>query len=134
MRLPRCFESLARRQEGQSLVEFGLAMPVLAALLLFTVSCGQIFSAQLVLINATREGARVGAVGSSSEAVQQTAASYLRAAGLASERARVEVQGASGAPGGTVAVTTRYPLSLVVPIPGLPDPLPLETQAHMRIE
>ena len=134
MRLSRCFNRLAREKSGQSLVEFGLAMPVLAALLLFTVSCGQIFSAQLVLINATREGARLGAVGQGTEAIQQTASAYLRSAGLPVDRARVEVQGASGAPGGTVAVTTRYQLSLVVPIPGLPDPLPLETQAHMRIE
>jgi hypothetical protein len=83
------FKQFSRQERGQSLVEFGLAMPVLVALLLFIVSCGQLFSAQLVLINAAREGARVGAIGAPTEAVTKTAMAYLRDRG----------QGRPGRPG-----------------------------------
>jgi Flp pilus assembly protein TadG len=128
------FPSLKRDQAGQSLVEFGLAMPVLVALLLFIVSCGQLFSTQLVLINAAREGARVGAVGATADAIQSTALAYLKQAGLADDAAEIEVKGAGAGAGSAVQVKTVYKLSLVVPIPGLPQPVPLETQALMRIE
>ena len=127
-------QSFSRQEHGQSLVEFGLAMPVLVALLLFIVSCGQLFSAQLVLINAAREGARVGAIGAPSEAIQKTALAYLQSAGLGDDKAEIEVKGAQDDPGNSVQVKTVYKLSLVVPIPGLPNPVPLETQALMRIE
>lgn len=126
--------SLKREQAGQSLVEFGLAMPVLVALLLFIVSCGQLFSTQLVLINASREGARVGAVGATADAIQSTALAYLKQAGLTDDNAEIEVKGAGAGAGSAVQVKTVYKLSLVVPIPGLPQPVPLETQALMRIE
>lgn len=128
------FNQFSRQEQGQSLVEFGLAMPVLVALLLFIVSCGQLFSAQLVLINAAREGARVGAVGAPQEAVTKTAMAYLKSAGLTDTDAQIEVKGAQDDPGNSVQVKTVYKLSLVVPIPGLPNPVPLETQALMRIE
>ncbi|MFP5503295.1 MAG: TadE/TadG family type IV pilus assembly protein [Candidatus Sericytochromatia bacterium] len=125
---------LSRKEQGQSLVEFGLAMPVMMALLLFIISCGQLFSAQLVLINAAREGARVGAVGSTPEAIKKTAIAYMKQAGLSDENATIEIKGAQADSGNSVEVSTVYKLSLMVPIPGLPDPVPLKTQALMRIE
>lgn len=128
------FNQFSRQERGQSLVEFGLAMPVLVALLLFIVSCGQLFSAQLVLINAAREGARVGAIGAPQEAVRKTAMAYIKSAGLTDTDAEIEIKGAQDDPGSSVQVKTIYKLSLVVPIPGLPNPVPLETQALMRIE
>lgn len=128
------YKRLRRQEQGQSLVEFGLAMPILMALLLFIISCGQLFSAQLVIINASREGARVGAVGSDPSTIQKTALAYLKTAGLASDNAEIQIKGAQADSGSTVAVKTIYKLSLMVPIPGLPDPVPLETQAMMRIE
>lgn len=125
---------LVRNTKGQSLVEFGLAMPVMVALLLFIVSCGQLFSAQLVIINAAREGARVGAVGSSAAGIQKTALAYLKSAGLATDKAAIEVKGAQADSGESVQVSAVYNLDMMVPIPGLPDPVPLKTQALMRIE
>ncbi|MNS38717.1 TadE-like protein [compost metagenome] len=134
MSIQTTIHSFNQQERGQSLVEFGLAMPVLVALLLFIVSCGQLFSAQLVLINAAREGARVGAVGAGADAIQSTAMAYLKQAGLADDQAQIEVKGAGASSGSAVQVKTVYKLSLVVPIPGLPQPVPLETQALMRIE
>ena len=125
---------LSRDERGQSLAEFGLAMPILMAVLLFIISCGQLFSAQLVLINASREGARVGAVGQPAQTIQQTALNYLAAAGMQAANADIQVTGAGSQSGSSVAVKTVYKLSLMVPIPGLPDPVPLQTQATMRIE
>jgi Flp pilus assembly protein TadG len=134
MRNANPFRKLQRQESGQSLVEFGLAMPVVMALLLFIVSCGQLFSAQLVLINAAREGARVGAVGSTSADIQKTALAYIKNAGLADDKVEFEIKGANAKSGESVEVKTIYKLSLMVPIPGLPDPVPLQTQATMRIE
>lgn len=128
------FLRLRRQEQGQSLVEFGLAMPVIMALLLFIISCGQLFSAQLVLINASREAARVGAVGSTADSIEKTAIAYMENAGLTPEQVEVQIKNAAAKSGESVNVKTIYKLSLMVPIPGLPNPVPLSTQATMRIE
>lgn len=51
-----------RRQKGQSLVEFTMIIPVLMTLVLAIAEFGVATGANMTLIEATREGARVGAI------------------------------------------------------------------------
>ncbi len=51
-----------RRQRGQSLVEFSLIIPILMSLVLGIAEFGVAFGTNMTLMEATREGARVGAV------------------------------------------------------------------------
>lgn len=50
------------RARGQSLTEFALVLPVLAALLLGIMQMGLIFNGYVTLANATREGAREASI------------------------------------------------------------------------
>lgn len=52
-----------KNEKGQTLVEFGLVLPVLLILVMGIIQFGFIFSAKIALTNAVREGARVAAVG-----------------------------------------------------------------------
>jgi Flp pilus assembly protein TadG len=52
-----------RSERGQSLTEFALALPILALLLFAIIQFGIVFNNYVTLVDATRAGARVGAVG-----------------------------------------------------------------------
>jgi Flp pilus assembly protein TadG len=52
-----------KSQHGQSLTEFALALPVLALLLFAVIQFGIVFNNYVTLTDATRAGARQGAVG-----------------------------------------------------------------------
>jgi Flp pilus assembly protein TadG len=49
-----------RREDGQSYLELALVLPFLVLLLLGTLDVGRAFNAQIVVMNAAREGARYG--------------------------------------------------------------------------
>lgn len=55
------FGASGRRQRGQSIAEFALILPVLAAMLAATLEFGLAFDADMALETASREGARVAA-------------------------------------------------------------------------
>ena len=50
-------------EQGQSLTEFALALPILALLLFAVIQFGIVFNNYVTLVDATRAGARRGAVG-----------------------------------------------------------------------
>ena len=52
-----------RSQQGQSLTEFALALPILALLLFAVIQFGIVFNNYVTLTDATRAGARKAAVG-----------------------------------------------------------------------
>ena len=70
--------SLAKKENGEAIVEFALLAPVIILLLFAMVDFGRIFDAWLVATNAAREGARYATVYSTkdyisdSEVVQMT--------------------------------------------------------------
>ncbi|HBN08280.1 MAG TPA: hypothetical protein DD435_06440 [Cyanobacteria bacterium UBA8530] len=125
---------MRQKESGQAMVETALVVPILIALMMGTFSLGQVFSAKLVLINAVREGARVGSLGRPSFTIQDTVHRYLASAGIASESVAVLISGAQAKSGDSISVKVTYPIKLAVPLPGMPDPLPLDSLAVMRIE
>ncbi|MFB0918663.1 MAG: pilus assembly protein [Clostridiaceae bacterium] len=55
-------KKIGKREEGQSLVEFALVLPILLLLIVAIVDFGWVFMAKITVNNAAREGARVYAV------------------------------------------------------------------------
>ena len=53
----------SRRERGQALVEFALVVPIFLILVMGIVDFGLGFKTSIAVTNATREGARLGAVG-----------------------------------------------------------------------
>ena len=125
-----------RGERGQAMVELALVLPVLLLLLLGIAQFGLIFSSQLTLQNAVREGARIGAVGGDDAAIDNAvlnAASTLDPNKLSvtvSPDQTGRVQGAQ------VVVSADYQLDLIVPIISeLVGPqLNLHSAVTMRVE
>lgn len=59
------------REEGQSLVEFALVLPVLLLLLMGIVDFGRVLSSYLVVSQTARDGVRYASVGGTNTAVGQ---------------------------------------------------------------
>jgi len=123
-----------QRQKGQALVEAALILPVVLAMLMAVLSFGLLFGAQLLITNASREGARYGSLGKSGPDIQNRVKDYLDDTQLDPGKVTFSVVGAGGASGSDVTVRLTYPVELVIPVPGLPNPLNVTSQATMRIE
>lgn len=125
---------MRRKQAGQALVETALVMPVILAMMLGIFGFGRLFNAQLVITNASREGARVGALGHSDDHVKQAVVTYLGGAGLTDPGAAVTVSHPQSPDGTDVSVRISYPFKSAIALPGVPDPLYLTSGAVMRVE
>lgn len=123
-----------RNQAGQALVEMALVMPLLLAMVLGVFGFGRLFNAQLVITNAGREGARLGALGRPDENIKAAITKYLDGGGLSDPLVAVTIDRSLGADGTDVKVAISYPFKSVMALPGLPDPLYLKTSAVMRQE
>ncbi|HEY9722297.1 MAG TPA: TadE family protein [Oscillatoriaceae cyanobacterium] len=66
------------RRRGQAAVEVALVVPILVTLLLGIIDVGYLYNKQLVLTDATREGARLGSLGEQTSQIQQDVLTYLQ--------------------------------------------------------
>jgi hypothetical protein len=92
-----------------------------------------VYASYLVVASASRQGARLAAIGRSDEDVAAAVSAVLAGAGL-DGGASISVSGSGGAVGDPVTVDVVAYLDSPVPVPGLPDPVPLAGQAVMRKE
>lgn len=126
---------MTQPQRGQALVEFALVVPILCLLLFGIIEYGRILNAQMLITNASREGARRGAVGDNDAAIQTAVNSYLQGAGY--KTGTLTTQISRSTVGGTdqINVSLQYPVPLVLPLWfALPNPLPVKGTTIMRIE
>ena len=113
----RTSHPLGLRPHGSVMVEFVLALPLLLLLLLGAIDWGFYFMVRQVVINATREGARVGSVATSQAGAVTDATTAVRnylvnALGPTYDRApAVSVTAVAGSP----AVAVRLADFPVVP-------------------
>src|SRR5688572_1556229 len=106
-----------KREQGQTMAEFTLVLPVLAILLFGVIQFGIAFNHYLAVTDAVRAGARQAAVARHLPAGEREAKVrarvYASADGLDTSKLTVTVS-ASGAwePGSDVTVTASYPYSI----------------------
>jgi|GEM_PF-187180 len=133
--LPR--RSRSDDEEGQALVEMAIVLPILMLILLGIIQFGFVFSGQIALSSAAREGVRLAATGSADIVVQDHVENILAASPLLSDL-QVNVSPAAGARtfGGQVTVRIRARSPLIVPLPlVLPGgAFNLAAEAVMRVE
>jgi Flp pilus assembly protein TadG len=106
-----------KREQGQTMAEFTLVLPVLAILLFGIVQFGIVFNNYLAVTDAVRAGARQAAVARILPAGQRDAAVkakvYASADNLDASRLKVTVSASGGWQRGTdVTVTATYPFSI----------------------
>ncbi len=106
------------RRAGSLTVELLLVLPVLLAFLLGMVEFSMILLARQELLTASREGARVAALGGSSSDVEQATRLFLGTGSLAQANVQSVLTDAGGMPlhsGSPVAVTVSIPAGQAVP-------------------
>ena len=116
-----------RREQGQSLVELALVMPVLVLLIAGVVDLSGAFGTLVSVVNSSREGARYGArypfdvAGIRAVALQETTLTGCTVTSIVVST--------------SVRVTVRCPYSLILEqISGIQDPIMLQNTTEMRRE
>jgi Flp pilus assembly protein TadG len=95
------------------MTEFALALPILALLLFAVIQFGIVFNNYVTLTDATRAGARKGAVGRQLSNPQGTATAAVRSSAQDLNQTKLNVTVTSTwQPGTDVAVTASYPYSI----------------------
>jgi len=105
------------REQGQTMAEFTLVLPVLAILLFGVIQFGIVFNNYLAVTDAVRAGARQAAVARYLPPGQRDskvrAKVYSSAQGLDTSKLKVTVSASSNwDPGSDVTVTASYPFSI----------------------
>jgi len=120
-------------EDGSAVVEFALLLPILFLVLLAAVQVGVLARDQLLLMQASRAGAREAAVSLSETTVREAVVGAAPA--LDPARLRVEIARA-GAQGSAVTVAVGYTATVAVPLAGwlLPPTVDLEASVSMRQE
>jgi len=133
-----------KREDGQSLVEFALVIPIFLLVLFSIVDFGMAFHAWITVTNSAREGARIGSVHAPAATIEQRVrdtATSLEQADLSVSVTNADDQG--GQSGESVVVDVSYSYSLITPLADLlnmisggtiPSTLSLDSLADMRLE
>jgi Flp pilus assembly protein TadG len=106
-----------KRENGQTMAEFTLVLPVLAILLFGVIQFGIVFNNYLAVTDAVRAGARQAAVARYLPPGQRDAKVkskvYASAGGLDISKLKVSVSASDAwSPGSDVTVTASYPYSI----------------------
>jgi Flp pilus assembly protein TadG len=123
----------AKRTRGQGLIEFAMVIPILMLLLIGIVDMGRAWMAKNVMTGATREAARLAAVGNLGDAYNQGRA-ILASAGLNSAVLNITAAVNFGEP---VTATASYNLRVTIAgfIPGVAGAtIPISSTTTMRRE
>lgn len=112
----RIHAARVRAQNGQTMTEFALVLPVIALLLFAVIQCGIAFNNYLTVTDAARAAARKGAVathGSGSPSSAAITAARASAENLDQSKFQVTVSASpSWQRGADVIVTTSYPYQI----------------------
>ena len=102
-----------KNQDGQSVTEFALVLPILAFLLFAVIQFGIVFNNWVQLTDATRAGARRGAVSRHLPSPQTVCTSAVRASATNLKASDLTATCTSTwQPGADVTVNATYPYSI----------------------
>jgi Flp pilus assembly protein TadG len=103
-----------RSQQGQTMTEFALVLPVLALILFAVIQFGIVFNNYITLTDATRAGARKAAVSRQDSNRNSDVVSAVRssASGLTASKLTVPPPSSTWNSGDDVTVTASYPYSI----------------------
>jgi Flp pilus assembly protein TadG len=102
-----------KNQQGQSMTEFALVLPILVILLFGVIQFGIVFNNYITVTDAVRAGARKGAVGRHLQNPNAAVEQSVRDAATDLRQSDLNVSVASSwQPGETVTVTGSYPYSI----------------------
>lgn len=122
-------------RKGQAAVEMALVLPLLLLILLGILEFGRILSGWMVISNASREGARAAALGSTNTVIEQRIDDASATLNLEDIIVTVTPSG-TRLRGTSVKVHVHYTIELITPFIGaiVGDPLQMDSETTMRVE
>lgn len=124
-----------RREEGQSVVEAALVIPLLILILCGIIDFGWIFSNQLIISNCSREGARFAIVNSSASNLETEVLNKVRLV-AGSDTSNISVAVAFLNSNQDISVTVTKMVHVLTPIAGIFVPsqvVNLQSTSTMRV-
>lgn len=132
------FVKLAKDETAQSMVELALVLPVLLLILFGIVEFGRIFHSYMVIANAARVGARVGAIKNSDSQIVSAVEGAVQPSSLDLNSLTINItpNQSNRSSGDSLTVEVDYEVDLFVPVITnlLPDPFPISSTMVMRVE
>ncbi len=125
-----------KNQKGQALVEFAIILPIILMLVMGILQFGMMLNAYLTIENASREGARAGAIGSTDAQIQQLIISTSPSLEPHDVTVSITPSETDRSSGDTLTVNIAYNYRLIVPIISnlFNNQVELNTQTSMRVE
>ena len=127
-------------EKGQNLVEFAMVVPIFLILVFAIVDFGMGFHAWITVTNASREGARIGAVGADEDTIEDRVRDTTSS--IVDDNVIVTIDGAQGTPGDTVSVDVAYEYEMITPLSnllsmiggGIGNQIDFHSKTEMRLE
>lgn len=127
---------ILKNQDGQSVVEFAIILPVLLLIIMGIVQFGMLIGSYLTLENAAREAARAGIIGSTNAEVRLVITST--SPNLEPGKLTIAIAPSEGSrtSGSTLTVNLTYNYDLTIPIISslFNNTVVLNAETSMRIE
>jgi Flp pilus assembly protein TadG len=102
-----------KREQGQTMAEFALVLPLLALLLFGVIQFGILFHNYVTLTDAVRAGSRQGAVGRHVASPEDAVKERVRSSAANLDESKLEIfVDSSWEPGSDVTVEATYPYSI----------------------
>lgn len=125
-----------KNKNGQAIVELAIILPVLLIILFGIFEFGRVMNVYLVITSASREGARIAAVGNTDSYIVQKIQDATSTLDLNKLNITISPNENQRYRGEEVLIRIGYDIDLIVPIIQniVPNPLHLETETIMRVE
>lgn len=123
-------------KKGQSMVEMALILPVILLLLLGMVEFSRIFGSYLLVTHASREGARLAAIGRTDAEVIANVTGKVNSLNVDQLLVTVTPEEDERTAGDDVRVRVSYQVDIFAPVISsiIPDPFEMEVDTYMRVE
>lgn len=129
-------KNILSTKKGQSIIETALIMPIIILILMGIIDFGLLFNNYLVITNASREGARSAAVGSTDSKVIDTVISITSTLDQTKMTTSIYPSESLRKNGDQVTVTVDYDYYLLTPVISaiIPNPVHIKGKTVMRVE
>ncbi|WP_085504922.1 TadE/TadG family type IV pilus assembly protein [Thalassobacillus devorans] len=125
---------MVRKEDGQSLVEFALVLPLLLLLVVGIFDFGRVLYTHLQMELVAQEAVRLGGLGLGDEAIKSYAAERFHAGDVEKLNVTVTPSAAERSSGDYVKVTLTYPETLLQPLGNASIPYTVTTSSTIRVE
>jgi hypothetical protein len=123
-------------KKGQSLVEMALVLPIILILFMGMIEFSRIFGSYLLINHASREGARLAAIGKTDAEIQANVASKVNILDVSDLEIILTPGDGARVTGEDVRVCVKYKLEIYAPLitSFISNPFQMEANTYMRVE